>query len=162
MQVAVASTAFSIPYFCWHPHLSVPGNCRICMVEVEEADGGGWFDIACNMPVSAGMRVFTDSRRRCARCRKDTLQFITLNHPVDCGICDKAGECTLQDYHYAYNGEPSISRDAQDARDQVLPLSEPHHARQRALHPVHALRAVHARSLEVARAGRRSIAATIR
>jgi NADH-quinone oxidoreductase subunit G len=44
--------------------------------------------------------------------RKDTLQFITLNHPVDCGICDKAGECTLQDYHYSYNGDPSVSRDA--------------------------------------------------
>ena len=109
MQAARAN-GFFIPYFCWHPHLSVPGNCRICAVEVE-ADGGGWLDIACNMPVTKGMRVLTDSEKVRTR-RKETLQFITLNHPVDCGICDKAGECTLQDYHYEYNGSPSISRDA--------------------------------------------------
>ena len=111
MQAARAH-GFFIPYFCWHPQLSVPGNCRICVVEVEgEGGGGGWLDIACNMPVSKGMRVLTDSDKVRQR-RKDTLQFITLNHPVDCGICDKAGECTLQDYHYTYNGEPSVSRDA--------------------------------------------------
>ncbi len=113
MQAAQAHGYF-IPYFCWHPQLSVPGNCRICTVEVTsegQAEGEGWLDIACNMPVTRGMRVFTDSARVRAR-RKETLQFITLNHPVDCGICDKAGECTLQDYHYTYNGEPSISVDA--------------------------------------------------
>jgi NADH-quinone oxidoreductase subunit G len=107
---AARSHGFYIPYFCWHPQLSVPGNCRICAVEVE-AEGGGWLDIACNMPVSKGMRVLTDSEKVRTR-RKETLQFITLNHPVDCGICDKAGECTLQDYHYEYNGSPSTSRDA--------------------------------------------------
>jgi NADH-quinone oxidoreductase subunit G len=95
-----------VPYFCWHPQLSVAGNCRMCLVEVE----GRGLDIACNMPVSAGMKVFTESDDVKAH-RKAILQFITLNHPVDCGICDKAGECTLQDYHYAYNGEASLSRD---------------------------------------------------
>jgi NADH-quinone oxidoreductase subunit G len=113
MQAARANGYF-IPYFCWHPQLSVPGNCRICMVEVAsegQAEGEGWLDIACNMPVAKGLRVFTDSERVRAR-RKETLQFITLNHPVDCGICDKAGECTLQDYHYEYNGSPSTSIDA--------------------------------------------------
>src|SRR6186997_220177 len=86
MQAAVAA-GITIPFFCWHPHLSVPGNCRICMVEVE-AEGGGWFDISCNMPVTAGMRVLTDSEK-VRELRKDTMQFITLNHPVDCGICNK-------------------------------------------------------------------------
>ena len=100
-----------IPYFCWHPNLSVPGNCRICVVGVAEKDGGEWLDIACNMPVSEGMVVYTQSEKVKAR-RKATLEFITLNHPVDCGICDKAGECTLQDYHYEYNGERSVSVDA--------------------------------------------------
>ena len=95
-----------VPYFCWHPNLSIAGNCRMCLVEVE----GRGLDIACNMPVSAGMKVFTESDEVKAH-RKAILQFITLNHPVDCGICDKAGECTLQDYHYAYNGEASLSRD---------------------------------------------------
>jgi NADH-quinone oxidoreductase subunit G len=121
MQAAKAN-GFFIPYFCWHPQLSVPGNCRICMVEVE-AEGGGWLDIACNMPVTKGMRVLTDSERVRQR-RKDTLQFITLNHPVDCGICDKAGECTLQDYHYEFNGAPSISLDAKVHATKHYPLSE--------------------------------------
>jgi len=121
MQAAKAA-GFYIPYFCWHPQLSVPGNCRICMVEVE-ADGGGWMDIACNMPVTKGMRVLTDSEKVRAR-RKETLQFITLNHPVDCGICDKAGECTLQDYHFEYNGSPSVSRDAKVHATKYFALSE--------------------------------------
>jgi NADH-quinone oxidoreductase subunit G len=108
MQAALAA-GFYIPYFCWHPHLSVAGNCRVCVVEVEgEGGGDSWSDIACNMPVSEGMRVLTDSET-VREQRKQILQFILLNHPVDCGICDKAGECMLQDHHYAYNGEPSIS-----------------------------------------------------
>ena len=122
MQAAKAN-GFFIPYFCWHPQLSVPGNCRICMVEVEADAGGSWLEIACNMPVTKGMRVLTDSEKVRAR-RKETLQFITLNHPVDCGICDKAGECTLQDYHYEYNGSPSISRDAKVHATKYYPLSE--------------------------------------
>jgi len=105
LQVALDNGIF-VPYFCWHPQLSVAGNCRMCLVDVE----GRGIDIACNMPVSAGMKVFTESEE-VKEHRKAILQFITLNHPVDCGICDKAGECTLQDYHYAYNGEPSLSRD---------------------------------------------------
>ena len=110
MEAATEHGIF-IPYFCWHPKLSVPGNCRICVVGVAEKDGGEWVEIACNMPVSEGMVVFTNSEKVRAR-RKATMQFITLNHPVDCGICDKAGECTLQDYHYEYNGERSVSVDA--------------------------------------------------
>jgi NADH-quinone oxidoreductase subunit G len=108
LQAALAA-GFYIPYFCWHPHLSVAGNCRVCVVEVEgEGGGGSWSDISCNMPVSEGMRVLTDSES-VREQRKQILQFILLNHPVDCGICDKAGECMLQDQHYVYNGEPSIS-----------------------------------------------------
>ena len=123
MQAARAS-GHVIPYFCWHPALSVPGNCRICMVEVESDGGGaGWLDIACNMPVAKGMRVLTDSPRVRAR-RKEVLQLVTLNHPVDCGICDKAGECTLQDYHYEYNGAPSVSRDAKVHATKHHALSE--------------------------------------
>ena len=57
MQAAVAA-GVTIASFCWHPQLSVPGNCRICMVEVE-SDDGAWFDISCNMPVTSGMRVLS-------------------------------------------------------------------------------------------------------
>jgi NADH-quinone oxidoreductase subunit G len=103
LEAALADGIF-VPTFCWHPQLSTAGNCRMCLVEVE----GRGLDIACNMPVAAGMHVLTDSPDVRAH-RKAMLQFITLNHPVDCGICDKAGECRLQDYHYAYNGAASLS-----------------------------------------------------
>jgi NADH-quinone oxidoreductase subunit G len=122
MQAALAA-GFFIPYFCWHPNLSVAGNCRICVVEVEDPKGGNWAEIACNMPVTEGMRVLTDSDLVRAR-RKETLQLILLNHPVDCGICDKAGECTLQDYHYTYHGERSVSLDAKVHATKFHALSE--------------------------------------
>jgi len=109
-----------IPYFCWHPKLSVAGNCRICVVQVE---GRSWVEIACNMPVTEGLRVFTDSDLVKAH-RKMVMQFLTLNHPVDCGICDKAGECTLQDYHYAYNATPSISHEPKVRATKFHELSE--------------------------------------
>jgi len=121
MQAALANGVY-IPYFCWHPHLSVHGNCRICTVEVE-SPGGGWLDIACNMPVTAGMHVLTDSEKVRAR-RRQIMQFITLNHPVDCGVCDKAGECMLQDFHYEYNGTPSTSRDAKVHATKFFDLSQ--------------------------------------
>jgi len=121
LQAALAN-GFFIPNFCWHPALSVAGNCRICVVEVV-GDGGGWLDIACNMPVSEGMQVLTESEKVRAR-RKATMQFITLNHPVDCGICDKSGECTLQDYHFQYNGAPSTSTDPKVRSTKFHPLSE--------------------------------------
>jgi NADH-quinone oxidoreductase subunit G len=121
MQAAVAN-GFVIPYFCWHPQLSVPGNCRVCMVEVEDEKGGNWTDIACNMPVSEGLRVLTDSGTVLAK-RKAMLQFLTLNHPLDCGICDKSGECTLQDHHFKYNGAPSVSHDAKVRATKFHPLS---------------------------------------
>ena len=118
MQAARAA-GIEIPHFCWHPALSVPGNCRICMVEVE----GKGTDIACNMPVKAGMKVFTSSDEVIAH-RKAILQLTLLNHPVDCGICDKAGECTLQDYHYRYNGDVSMSVDAKVHATKFHELSD--------------------------------------
>lgn len=106
MQVARAN-GIQIPAFCWHPNLSVAGNCRVCAVQVE---GRSWVEIACNMPVAEDLKVLTDSEL-VRDYRKSMLQLTTLNHPVDCGICDKSGECTLQDYHYEHNGAPSQSRD---------------------------------------------------
>ena len=119
---AAAAAGVMIPSFCWHKHLSVPGNCRICMVEIEQDGGEPWFDIACNMPVTKGMRVLTDSAK-VRELRQDIMQFITLNHPVDCGICNKSGECLLQDHHYAYNGQPSLSRDSKTHATKFYPLS---------------------------------------
>ncbi|HEY5307941.1 MAG TPA: 2Fe-2S iron-sulfur cluster-binding protein, partial [Casimicrobiaceae bacterium] len=119
LQAALAN-GFYIPYFCWHKELSIAGNCRICTVQVE---GRSWVEISCNMPVSEGLHVLTDSDL-VREHRKATMQFITLNHPVDCGICDKAGECTLQDYHFAYNGSPSVSREPKVHATKFHDLSE--------------------------------------
>lgn len=116
-QVALAN-GFYIPYFCWHPALSVAGNCRICSVEEE----GRGLDISCNMPVKGGMRILTESPDVLAH-RKAVMQLLTLNHPVDCGICDKAGECLLQDYHYAHNGSPSISSEPKVRETKFFNLS---------------------------------------
>lgn len=120
---AARRAGVSIPHFCWHPNLSVPGNCRICMVEVESDNGDPWFDIGCNMPVTAGMRVLTESET-VKKLRRDTMQFITLNHPVDCGICNKSGECLLQDYHYEHNGRPSLSIDRKNHATKFYALSD--------------------------------------
>ena len=119
MEAATAH-GIDIPGFCWHPALSIAGNCRVCAVQIE---GRSWVEIACNMPVSDGLRVLTDSEQVRAY-RKELLQLVTLNHPVDCGICDKSGECTLQDYHYKYNGSPSLSRDAKVRSTKFHPLSD--------------------------------------
>ncbi len=118
LQVALAN-GFYVPHFCWHPELSIVGNCRVCVVE-QEGRGVG---IACNMPVAEGLRIQTESEPVRAQ-RKAMLQFILLNHPVDCGICDKAGECTLQDYHYAYNGAPALSHEPKLHSTKFFPLSE--------------------------------------
>jgi NADH-quinone oxidoreductase subunit G len=107
MEVARAN-GVAIPAFCYHPKLSVSGSCRVCAVQVE---GRSWVEISCNMPVAEDLKVLTDSDL-VRDYRKSILQLTTLNHPVDCGICDKAGECLLQDYHYEHNGEPSMSVDA--------------------------------------------------
>jgi NADH-quinone oxidoreductase subunit G len=80
-------------------------------------------EIACNMPVTEGLRVLTDSEPVKAY-RKSIMQLMTLNHPVDCGICDKAGECKLQDYHYKYNGAPSVSVDPKVKSTKFHQLSE--------------------------------------
>ena len=119
IEAAVAN-GIEMPYFCWHPKLSIAGNCRVCAIQVE---GRSWVEIACNMPVSEGLRVQTDTEL-VKQYRKSVMQLLTLNHPVDCGICDKAGECKLQDYHFAYNGAPSLSVDPKQRLTKFYPLSE--------------------------------------
>jgi ferredoxin len=154
MEAALAN-GFYIPYFCWHPELSVAGNCRICCVQVE---GRSWVEIACNMPVSEGLRVLTDSEP-VKEYRKSIMQLMTLNHPVDCGICDKAGECKLQDYHYTYNGAPVDLGRREGPSTKFHPALRAHRARQRALHPVLAVRAAsRARSRSRTRSGSSSAA----
>lgn len=108
-----------IPHFCFHPCLSIAGNCRICLVQV---NGRPKLMPACNLPVTPGMEIGNDNEPVRA-ARRAVMQFITLNHPVDCGICDKAGECRLQEYQMKYGDEP-FAIEAKHHKPKFYDLSE--------------------------------------
>ena len=96
-QVIQAAEALGIfiPRYCYHPGLSIAGNCRICLVEVEKFPK---LQIACNTPVTEGMVVHTKSDKAEAG-RRAVLEFLLANHPLDCPVCDQSGECDLQDFY---------------------------------------------------------------
>lgn len=104
MLIEVADQAgVSIPRFCYHKHLSVVANCRMCMVEVEKAPKPL---PACATPVSEGMKVYTRSELA-LDAQKGTMEFLLINHPLDCPVCDQGGECELQDVAMGYGGDIS-------------------------------------------------------
>ena len=108
-----------IPRYCYHPRLSVSGNCRMCLVEVEKAPK---LVTACSTEAAEGMTVRTDSEKVKA-ARKDVLEFLLINHPLDCPICDQAGECGLQDYYMEYSLKKSrFSREDKVRRGKRRPL----------------------------------------
>ena len=92
-----------IPRFCYHKKLSVAANCRMCLVEVERAPKP---QPACATPVMDGMKVFTQSEKAVSG-QKATMEFLLINHPLDCPICDQGGECELQDLAMGYGGDVS-------------------------------------------------------
>jgi len=94
-----------IPHYCWHPKLSVGGSCRLCQVEVE---GAPKLQIGCNTPVNDGMVIHTNTPR-VKSARENVMELLLLSHPLDCPICDQAGECQLQDYAYEYGRAQSRS-----------------------------------------------------
>lgn len=96
---AAEENGITIPHFCWHPRLSVSGNCRMCLVEVEKMPK---LVIACATQVTDGMVIKTESPRA-IKARQAVMEFLLINHPLDCPICDEAGECKLQDYTYKYS-----------------------------------------------------------
>jgi NADH-quinone oxidoreductase subunit G len=100
---AAEMVGIEIPHYCYHPALSVPGNCRMCLVEVEKAPK---LQIACNTRVAEGMVVHTVSDKAKA-AQRAVLEFLLINHPIDCPVCDQAGECKLQDYYMDYDRQPS-------------------------------------------------------
>jgi len=93
----------TIPRYCYHPKLSIAGNCRMCLVEIEKMPK---LQIACNTQVAEGMSILTQSAKVLA-VRKAVLEFLLINHPVDCPICDQAGECWLQDYYMEHDRQGS-------------------------------------------------------
>ncbi len=84
-----------VPRYCYHPGLSIAGNCRICLVEVEKFPK---LQIACNTPVTEGMVVHTKSDQA-EDGRRAVLEFLLANHPLDCPVCDQSGECDLQNFY---------------------------------------------------------------
>ncbi len=122
-----------IPHYCWHPGLSVAANCRMCLVEIEPAanqrammlDVLVWdaqkkdyvvskkpkLQPACQMAAAEGMVVKSETSEHVALARKNVQEFLLLNHPVDCPICDQSGECKLQDYYMSEQATPKRMRD---------------------------------------------------
>ena len=92
-----------IPRFCYHEKLSIAANCRMCLVEVDNAPKPL---VACATPIGEGMKVFTRSPKAVA-AQKATMEFLLINHPLDCPICDQGGECELQDLAMGYGRDVS-------------------------------------------------------
>ena len=93
-----ASVGIEIPVFCYHPGLTVVAQCRMCAIEIEKMPK---LQTACSTPAAEGMVVKTKSDR-VKQNQKSVMEFLLINHPLDCPICDKSGECDLQDNSYKY------------------------------------------------------------
>jgi NADH-quinone oxidoreductase subunit G len=104
---AAKQAGIEIPHYCWHPSLSVVASCRMCLVEMGEKGPDGKVAMqprlapACQMPAKDGAVVVTDSPK-VKQAQAATLEYLLLNHPLDCPTCDQAGECFLQDYSYRF------------------------------------------------------------
>ena len=104
---AADEAGIDIPRFCYHKKLSIAANCRMCLVEVEKAAKPL---PACATPVTDGMRIFTRSPRA-INAQKGVMEFLLINHPLDCPICDQGGECELQDIAVNYGNSESKFRE---------------------------------------------------
>ncbi len=136
---AAHEAGITIPHFCWHPALSVAGNCRMCLVNVgmhkKGADGAlqfsddgapeiGWMpkmQIACATYVSDGMHVDTISKKT-EGAQNAVMEFLLINHPLDCPICDEAGQCKLQEYAYNHSNGQSRFDEVKTHKDKRVEL----------------------------------------
>ena len=106
-----------IPRFCYHERLSIAGNCRMCLVEIEKAPKP---IASCGYPVADGMVVRTDTEM-VRNARRGVMEFLLINHPLDCPICDQGGECDLQDQAYSYGRDGSRYHESKRAvKDKYL------------------------------------------
>jgi NADH-quinone oxidoreductase subunit G len=103
LQAAIEH-GFSVPYYCYHPALGVDGSCRVCIVKIEKM---AKLQTACSTICTDGMAVFTQTPD-VVDARAGVFEFLLINHPLDCPVCDKGGECPLQDFSYSFG--PSQSR----------------------------------------------------
>jgi len=100
---AVLQSGGHVPYYCYHPGLSIDGSCRVCIVKIEKMPK---LQTSCSTVCTDGMVVSTNTPEVEA-ARASVFEFLLLNHPLDCPVCDKGGECPLQDYSYSYGPERS-------------------------------------------------------
>lgn len=98
---ACAQVGIDIPRFCYHERLSIAGNCRMCLVEVEKSPKPV---ASCAMPVLDNMKIFTNTPL-VKKAREGVMEFLLVNHPLDCPICDQGGECDLQDLSMVYGSD---------------------------------------------------------
>lgn len=104
---AIGAVGIEIPHLCYHPALGADGNCRMCLVGIE--DGRPPLVPACKTRAVEGMKVQLDTDK-IKKIQRDIMELELINHPVDCPVCDQAGECKLQDYYMKYDGQPSRMR----------------------------------------------------
>jgi NADH-quinone oxidoreductase subunit G len=103
LQAAIES-GIKIPYYCYHPGLGIDGSCRVCIVKIEKM---AKLQTSCSTTVAEGMIVYTQTPD-VVEARASVFEFLLINHPLDCPVCDKGGECPLQDFAYSYG--PNESR----------------------------------------------------
>jgi NADH-quinone oxidoreductase subunit G len=103
LQAAIES-GIKIPYYCYHPGLGIDGSCRVCIVKIEKMPK---LQTSCSTPAADGMVVSTQTPD-VVEARASVFEFLLINHPLDCPVCDKGGECPLQDFSYSYG--PNESR----------------------------------------------------
>ncbi len=115
---AASKYGIDIPHFCWHPSLTISGNCRVCLVEVEKIPK---LVIACSTLAAEGMVVHSASEKTLS-ARNAVMEFLLINHPLDCPICDEAGECKLQDYAYEHSVGESRFTEVKNHKDKRVPL----------------------------------------
>jgi NADH-quinone oxidoreductase subunit G len=108
---ACEAAGVEIPRFCYHERLSIAGNCRMCLVEMEKAPKP---IASCHMPAGDGMVIRTDTQT-VKKAREGVMEFLLINHPLDCPICDQGGECDLQDQSVAYGKDDSRYDDVKRA-----------------------------------------------
>ena len=146
---ACEHAGIEVAHFCYHERLAIAGNCRMCLVEVEKSPKP---IASCAMPAADGMVVHTKSAKA-VKAQKGVMEFLLINHPLDCPICDQGGECDLQDQAMAYGFRPQPLRGEQ-ARRPRQGFRSAGQDRNDPLHPLYALHPVPDRDRRGRGAGR--------
>ncbi len=115
---AAKQLGIDIPHYCYHPGLSIAGNCRMCLVEIEKTPK---LQISCHIECTDGMVVKT-STEKVKLMREHVLEFLLVNHPLDCPVCDQAGECGLQDYYMKHGLYDSKLNESKVKKKKAVPI----------------------------------------